>query len=182
MASLWAPHSVTLCAAQSYPCQGHLSLCMPDIASQVYKCPQRAKCGHCHTCGLLGGYWAAEDRRQVLSQTQAGLSVLHKCQSSESSEPLWPWPPTSTRPWPSASTSTSMCSLLHWDSNNTHANLTSRCGAVGVSRMKVPLRRAEKEIKPAWPWNDQEKQDARPCLALSAANNTSLRAGWAHLT
>lgn len=34
---------------------------------------------------------------------QAELSAMHKCQPSESSEPLQPWPPTSTKTWPSAS-------------------------------------------------------------------------------
>lgn len=113
----------------------HARHCKPGL--QV---PRRAKYGHCHTwvgTGLQRAGRALSDL-QMSTQRVLGASVA-----------LAP-PPLPPGRGPPLLTSTSMCSPLHWDSNNTHASLTSRCGAVGVPRVKVPPRRAEKEIKPGW--------------------------------
>lgn len=123
----------------------HARHCKPGL--QV---PQRAKYGHRHIwvgTGLqrTGGESSARCRQGSQRCTNVNpASPRSLCSHG---------PPLPPGRGPLLLTSTSMCSPLHWDSNNTHASLTSRCGAVGVPRVKMPPRRAEKEIKPGWLWD-----------------------------
>lgn len=186
--SPWAPQSVPLSDSQSHPCQGHLSPCMPG-----HKCLRRAKCGHSTPV-------AAEERQRAPAQTQAGLSVLRRCRLSESGGPLQPWPlrfrqeeteeqtaPSPAGPFTSTSTFTGTHPplqwdlTLHWNPDNTHAGLTSRCGAVGTPREEVPSTRAEKELglDSAAVGRSGKAGCPSSCLTLSAADAALLWAGWA---